>query len=342
MDLFIVEHLKMTFITTMINSINVKELPYEKMDCKITTNGLLWLRSGKFTSRFDSKKTVRPIQITDSEKRARRQYREINNKMLNEPEYFSRNVFEYRDKQRIIEAKSKPKNRQYQINKRQVRARLYNFLNTDKGAKELYFYTITFPVSISYDSAYRILNSTLTSIRSRIKEFNYLWIAEKQKNGTIHFHIASFKFIKVRIVNELVKKSIKNEIRNGHLDWSIHNANRYNGVDIGKNRDTRVAINFAQQEKANAISKYITKYISKSKEKFPRKAWSCSNDLAIIATSIRVSTSEAVVAFDELIDWNNCIFSNEFCEFYPWLKAPPNLLDELMKSENNKRLNTVL
>jgi hypothetical protein len=323
-------------------SLNVKETPYEKMDCKITHNGLLWLRSGKFTSRFDGKERLQPLNKKKQANQFDKQYNDMAKKMQNEPLYFARNHFELIQRRSIQEAKKVPKQKLYSINKRSVRARLTNFLNTTKGEKMLYFYTITFPKSINYNSAYKILNSTLTSIRRQINDYNYLWIAERQKNGTIHFHLASFKHIKIRVINELVKKSIKNEIRIGNIDWSIHNANRYNGVDISKDRDTGIQINFATKKRSTAISKYLTKYISKSKEKFPRKAWSCSYDVSIVATSIRVCTSEAVAIFDEMIDWNNCLFSNEFCEFYPWIKEAPEIIDSILKKENDVRLKSVL
>ncbi len=262
--------------------------------------------------------------------------------MLHEPEYFARNMFEYRTKQAIIKAKTVPKKTMYKVNKREVRARLINFLGTSKGATELFFYTISFPPCVNYSVAYKLLNSTLTSIRQAHKGYNYLWIAERQKNGTIHYHIASFKYIKVTVINNVVKKYLKNEIRIGNLNWNLHSCNRYNGVDIAKDRVTRIPVNFALKKKSSAIAKYLTKYITKTKEKFPRKAWSCSNDISIIATSVRITTSEAVAIFDEHINWQNCIFMNEFCEFYPWIKDAPDIVSKVIADENNKRLTTVL
>lgn len=320
-----------------INEI-IKNLPYDKMDCKITNNGLLWLRKGGFNERFQAYRKLAPFQQHVTKNSRIESYKKHQQKMLNEPKYFEQYSGEHLYKQKIIEAKSKPKKQYYKINKRKVRARITNFLNTDKGMNELFFYTITFPPVITEDIAYRLLNSILTSIRKAVPDYSYLWIAEKQKNNTIHYHIASFKYIKVQVINTLVKKNLQHEIRKGNLNWNIVNSNRYNGVDIAKDRRSRIPTNFAKESKAKAIASYITKYISKSEQKFKRKAWSCSTDMCMVSDSIRLTTKEAVVLFDELIDWDNCLFTNEFCEFYRWKKEVPDIVVETLKIENNRRL----
>jgi hypothetical protein len=35
----------------------------------------------------------------------------------------------------------------------------------------------------------------------------YLWVAERQKNNTIHFHLLTNDFMEIRIVNEFMANS---------------------------------------------------------------------------------------------------------------------------------------
>ncbi len=78
----------------------------------------------------------------------------------------------------------------YTVNKKEVRQRLLGFMNTQKGKKELYFFTVSFPKGTSDATGYKIFNIWLTALRQYRLLKNYLWVAERQENGTIHFHIA--------------------------------------------------------------------------------------------------------------------------------------------------------
>jgi len=78
----------------------------------------------------------------------------------------------------------------YKVNKTEVKNRLFGMINTMRGKKELYFWTVTFPVNTTDATAYRLYNTWLTTLRQKKWLREYLWIAERQQNGTIHFHVA--------------------------------------------------------------------------------------------------------------------------------------------------------
>lgn len=325
----------------MIISDIIKTGSNEKKECKITGNGVIWLKKGAYGKRVSGKclepKTVLKEALT---------YNQI---LINETKKLDYElVYNYPnsnqpDKQLTTAQKgnkSKPTNH-YVVNKRKVKSRLTNFLNSEQGCKSLYFYTISFPPKVTYDIAYKLLNSTLTTLRTKHGLKHYLWIAERQKIGTIHFHIAVYHFIKVRLVNDIVKKFLKHSISVGDLDWSISGANNYNGVDIAKDRVSRVPTNFAAAGIVKKITSYLTKYITKGNESFNRFAWHCSRSLCAVSDGITATIEEIVSLFNNTTLSDFASFANEWIMFFPWIKEPPPDYIKLMYDINTQRINTV-
>src|SRR5882672_5429603 len=91
---------------------------------------------------------------------------------------------------RIDSQDTKP-TKTYKINKPEIRARIHTLVECQpEQSKELYFWTVTFPMRTSDDVIYRIFNIWLTRLRKEKMLRDYLWVAERQQNGTLHFHIA--------------------------------------------------------------------------------------------------------------------------------------------------------
>ncbi len=77
------------------------------------------------------------------------------------------------------------------------------------------FYSISFPAGLSDSSCYQILNTCLTRIRKWRKKFSYIWVAERQKNGTTHFHMLTNVYMGIGIVNGFFKVAIDNVLQDG-------------------------------------------------------------------------------------------------------------------------------
>lgn len=183
----------------------------------------------------------------------------------------------------------------YTINKREVRQRILGYINTMKGQKELYFWTVTFPEGTPDAVCYQAFNTWLTALRMRRKGKDgklmramlreYLWIAERQlgdrlkvkkaATGTIHFHIAIPHFMNVTRANALMRGTLKNLAKKGLMPGAICNGktgeqyylpciSKYNGVDICKNRKTNRIVNFAAKKGSRALATYLTKYVTKN------------------------------------------------------------------------------
>jgi hypothetical protein len=225
--------------------------------------------------------------------------------------------------------------RSYQINKSQVRARILNQLNTQKNGKELYFITITFPPIITEDLGYKYLNNWLTVCRSTGLIRSYLWVAEKQKNSTIHYHIAIPHKIYAPKANRIMTTILCNEVRKHKINWNLQAAKRYNGVDLAKNRKTKRITNFGIKKASKSLATYLTKYISKNTESFKHLAWHCSRDYSNLITKISFTDSELLTCGFELYLKDSILFETEHATFIPWVNDPPPQVSEYLSNINN-------
>ncbi len=313
----------------------------EKKDCKIGLNGVIWLRKGEYGSRIAGKhltsENTPKTPLSKYQKQYIEQFKLTNNDLNYDPQ----------NNRAITRVVSRSKTRSekvkklYSVNKRKVRARLQNFINTEQANNSMYFYSISFPTQISYQTAYRLLNSTLTVLRQSHNLHHYLWITERQKNGTIHFHLATFTYIKGRKVNEIVKKYLKHDIKNGNLNWSISAANKYNGVDIAKDRKTKIPTNFASKDKSRKIAGYLTKYVTKSTGGFERQAWNCSRSLAAVSDGICCNVEDIVKMFSIYDIKDNAVYANDWCMFFRWIDGTPDSVTELLYKINSERVKNV-
>lgn len=182
----------------------------------------------------------------------------------------------------------------YKVHKQRVRHRILSYINTQKGKKELYFWTVSFPEGSSDDACYQAFNTWLTTLRrpqkgkkgEKLKPMlkEYLWVAERQMGDkaapgkkptlTTHFHIAVPHYMDVQKANAAMRTILKNLAKKGLIPGSVCGKNgdqyylpsiaRYNGVDICKHKKTRRVINFAIKKGARALGHYLTKYVTKN------------------------------------------------------------------------------
>lgn len=224
----------------------------------------------------------------------------------------------------IVKSKgSKVKNRMYTINKKEVIHKVRGYVNQMKGEKLLYFWTVTFPVNTTDDTAHTLLNKWLTRLRSEKMIKEYLWISERQQNKTLHFHMVINRRMDVKKANKFMRASIMHCINNSEIQYSRIQAKNYNGVDIAKDRKTKRVTNFAKQNKQKALSNYLTKYITKNNEGFKHLAWHNSREYSNIITSVRFTKREMSVSkCGELMNSEKKI-ETEFFIFHSWKNGTP-------------------
>lgn len=211
----------------------------------------------------------------------------------------------------------------YRVNKMEVRQRILSYINTMKGSKELYFWTVTFPEKLSDEKCYQAFNTWLTALRQKKMLKEYIWIAERQQNKTIHFHIAIPHKMHVKTANKLMQTTLHTFAKNKQINYSTFQAKRYNGVHITKNRKTGRVTNFAIKKGSRALANYLTKYVTKNNESFSHLAWHNSRGYSALFTGLTFTVKEFVaMGFKELIVHRSHI-NNDFFAFYPWAKDPP-------------------
>lgn len=227
----------------------------------------------------------------------------------------------------------------YTVNKKEVRQRILGYMNTQKGKKELFFWTVTFPPAVDDNTAYQAYNTWLTRLRQLKMLKEYIWIAERQEKGTIHFHIAVPHYMNVHRANAQMRGTLKNLARKGVLNMPADAFRKYNGVDIAKNRKNgqpHKVLNFAGNKKgARALTGYLTKYLTKNDTAFTHLAWHNSRGYSSIFTGVTFTLNEfRANGMYGRIDVSKR-FENEYFVFVPWWGEPPKKLMEHLYEINS-------
>lgn len=234
----------------------------------------------------------------------------------------------------VIRVKSDPKEKFYQVNKKEVTHRIRNFVNFMRGKKELYFWSVTFPLATSDDTAFLLMNKWLTRLRQEKMLRSYLWITERQKNGTIHFHMAVNHRMDVKKANKFMRACLFTCIDNQEIIYSRADAVKYNGIDISKDRKTGRVTNFAKKSKDRSLVAYLTKYVTKNQESFKHLAWHSSRDYSHIVIQFRLTESELLKSQILLLCDDSKIFVNEWFVFHPWKGGPPGQVTRYLSDIN--------
>ena len=174
------------------------------------------------------------------------------------------------------------------MNKKKVRSKIMAYSQLPASKKFLAFYSISFPVGLSDKAIKKIHNTVLTRIRKLRKSFSYIWVAELQKNGTMHFHMITNSYFSIRIINSYYGTAIHN-----YLFKSIENIkflrSSYNGVDVKQIRNHKT------------VAIYMTKYVTKNETKMEGLSWNCSSDVSALFTSLQMSHAEFIILAKRLI-----------------------------------------
>jgi len=165
------------------------------------------------------------------------------------------------------------------MNKKKVRSKIIAYSQLQASKKFLAFYSISFPDGMSDKDIKKIHNTVLTRIRKLRSNFTYIWIAEKQKNGTLHFHMITNSYFNIRIINRYYSRAIDNQINKSYRGLKF-DIDRYNGVDVVRVRNH------------NTIAAYVTKYVTKNDTEIVGLNWNCSKDVSALFTSLLLSHSD--------------------------------------------------
>jgi len=337
-------------MTTNFDHLRLASVPnqFHELTIKATHTGIVLLNAGRFKKRYTGSKTSivdingklycrakdMPVEIVDSKKIPRKTpIMRGKDNVSNEEESKSNEK-----KDMNIEKKQCA----YRVNKVEVRNRLNAMIETKRGKKELYFWTVTFPPVMTDQLCYRALNTWLTNLRQKKMLRNYLWVAERQTGqrkkdsdqatNTIHYHLAIPHKMSVVAANRFMREILADYCKKRLIEYSVYQCKRYNGVDIAKNRNTKRVTNFAIKKGGKSLSVYMAKYVAKNDGVFQHLAWHNSRGFSALFTGITFTVSEFVNAGHHFLLNRKAILKNEFFMFFAWLKDPPfKIVDHLAR-----------
>lgn len=241
----------------------------------------------------------------------------------------------------------------YKLNKPKVRKRAIALCRLSESKKFLAFYSISFPSGANDSVLYEIFNKWLTNCRTRYGLKTYLWVAERQGNGTLHFHILTNNRLDISVVNRAMANSIETSVLQGKLTWGQSSRTLYNGVDVdsiqrpkrrqGENRDQyrrRLKEHHKRHvsERVRFAVGYLTKYITKSEAVFTHLPFHCSRDVSQLFSSMVLSTNDADnylrLLSDDPADYD--IRSIDSRVIYIFKKAPPEIIYRRIDKVNDR------
>jgi len=186
-----------------------------------------------------------------------------------------------------------------------IRDKITAFFRASGGART--FVTLTFVAAITDDDAIGLLNSFLTQIRKQFAGLQYLWVAERQENGNIHFHMLVNRRLPVGRFNAtwvlcqynagLRGKTDKGDeitfdqiLEAYRLDERVKFAATVVNEKSGKKRThVQSLLNPFDVKKVSSISGlacYVTKYVTKQAQgtRFGCRTWHCSRGVSRMFT----------------------------------------------------------
>lgn len=228
----------------------------------------------------------------------------------------------------------------YTIDAKQVTHRILGFTNSMQGYKRLHLWTISFPVGTPDAACFHLLRKWLQRMTTDERLQHYCRVAERQENGTVHFHLAVNQYIDVQRANRYMRAAMMRSVDEGTITMSRDAIKKYNGVDIAKDRKTRRTINFAKRKAQKSLSNYLAKYVSKNKEAFPQLAWHNSRSYSNVIIQVNLTLPEYIrTGLNDRLELGKPL-DGEWFTFYRWRGPPPDTVQQYLAFVTN-HINTL-
>jgi hypothetical protein len=193
----------------------------------------------------------------------------------------------------------RPKTTEYRINKSKVRQKMFSLFNLKCSRKFIAFYSVSFPAKATDDMCMECWDYWLSCLRKNFDLLNYIWVAERQKNGTLHFHMLTNNYMPILQVNRAMAIIINNQVLNDKCSWGSSSLDRYNGVDVdsiyNSKRHKKSGKTMNGSQVRQWLSLYITKYVTKNSEKFKHLCWHCSRSVSQLFTTTLLPLEQSIL-----------------------------------------------
>lgn len=159
-----------------------------------------------------------------------------------------------------------------------------------------------------------LLNRWNIEIKRETKRDTNLWVAEKQENGNIHFHILYSNYIDWKIIrrkwNNILNdfgyiENYRNNQKHFHKDgfrlredlldkWSAENQYKAYQQGVACNWSNPNSTDIHSLEKIKNVANYITKYLTKGNDNnlIDGRLWSCSKNFLLLQPADFIITNE--------------------------------------------------
>ena len=188
------------------------------------------------------------------------------------------------------------------------------------------FITLTLPsTQVHPDNVIKdqLLNQFLVELRKYYHVQNYIWRAEKQKNGNIHFHILVDRFIPWsemrdrwnRICNKLgYVDRYRDEMKAFHSggfqvrtnllkSWEYKNQVKAYKAGIANDWASPNSTDIHSLYRIQKVKEYVTKYCTKNEENSEviGRMWGCNYELSDIKGAVEIMDEEIKSEINEII-----------------------------------------
>ena len=190
-------------------------------------------------------------------------------------------------RKKTVKKPSKPKLKSNEIKLRSLSKRSKQKLKKKitcfaRCYKKLSFVTLTFLNKVEDEQAITILRKFIDNTKKRSKDFQYIWVVERQtKNksfkGNPHFHMITNKYWDIKKWwTYWIDLQIKNGIK--PLDENFKPSSAFDVKQLSSNNIRRIA-------------SYVTKYVTKNNDSFKCQVWNCSKKISLLYTDFYTKTS---------------------------------------------------
>lgn len=146
--------------------------------------------------------------------------------------------------------------------------------------------------------AVKVLNKYFTVLRKKYNQLNYVWVAERQKNGRIHFHIIIDRRFDIDYINSLwviqqfnagiihEEAKLKLEVEAGTTFKKLHKLGPDGWKQVHKYLNP---VDVANVKTIDGVSAYLTNYVTKNETKLSCQIWHCNRNVSRIFTKQLIS-----------------------------------------------------
>lgn len=161
--------------------------------------------------------------------------------------------------------------------------------------------TLTFVNHCEDTRAVKLLNKFLTATKKQLGAYNYVWVAERQDNGNIHFHMITDKKFNIDYINSLwvlqqynggIVHDFANEKLKLYTGLNIKQLHKLGELGYKIIHEYLNPVDIVKVKTIDGVSAYLTNYIIKNETKMSCAVWHCNRNVSRLFTKQLISKQQ--------------------------------------------------